>query len=133
MYRLVIRYIAINSTFPFHLNVLSNANLYSGNINSQITTITSFNYGNATKNQSLPYTNFSNATNSYSNYIVVCYLTCLAYKGAVENGTTKYPPVVNIAYKITSPTNIDFTLTLGMKANISTLHYTFIVYDKYQI
>jgi hypothetical protein len=89
------------------------------------------NYTSAAKN--LPYTTFANNSNSYGNYIVANYLTCLGYKGAAESGTNKYPPVVNISSKIINANIINYTLTIGKNVSISNLHYTVIVFDKYQI
>jgi hypothetical protein len=61
------------------------------------------------------------------------FLTCLNYTAASESNTTKYPPMVNISYKIISNSTINFTVDLGTSGTVSLLHYTIIVYDIIQI
>jgi hypothetical protein len=80
VFKVVIKYIGVNSSLPYHFNVLSNQQIYSGTNVSTTSTITqNFNYTSATKN--LLYTTLTNPKNYY---IVIVYLTCLNFTASMS-------------------------------------------------
>lgn len=135
-FRLTMKYIAVNSTFPYHLNVLNDINLQSNIYNTPTTTSTSvlLNYTDVASTK--PNKVFSNNSNGYSNYNVICYLTCLGFQDNSEwfnSPPILSPPISDTSYQIINQSFIDFNVTLGDKLMVTSLHYTIIVYDKYQL
>jgi hypothetical protein len=131
IYLVAVRYVAVNSTFPYHLNILTNQQMInSGNTFSSAVKYTfTMNYSSLVSGTAL----YKTFTKAASNYNVIMYLTCLNYTAATENSTTKYPPMLNISYSITNNSTVVFTMDCGTKGTIGMAHYTVIVYDINQI
>lgn len=139
LWNLGIRYIAIDRSFPHHLNSFDNVpiNYLSGAlVNITISSPTlkfyynTINYTTQATAVGSTYTTFSSPL---TNNKILLFMTSLYILGLNDNTGTANPVTVIIVPTVMSTDTYKLNVTYGVKGNITKLHYSMIMFDSVDV
>lgn len=135
VFEMELRYIAINSDFPYHINAYSNdVQTYQGPqiIGGPTTSLYYANYTDQAKN--FPFHTFTPLANGdFSNNKILLFISCWSYVGGTESAYGQYPPYVNVTTYAFNSSHYAIHINVGTNSTITKLHFNLLMFDEYNI
>lgn len=131
-FELELRYIAINSDFPYHINAYSNdVQSYKGPVVIPAMTTSTYFANYTAQAQNFPFHTFTPLANGdFSNNKILLFIACWSYDGGVESTFGQYPPEVNVTTYAFNSSHYAIYIRVGTNATIRKLHFNLLMFDE---